>query len=132
MNLETSEPMTNRELAKHAVEVLNRAFKSDPVAIEQLFNVRVDCNDALANDPTIQVGQVVGADNYSVGAIGIINGICGTMRESSWGYVALVYSVECPEHGKQDGSIAETCPVDGCTIDLQMGGLEGFQVLDER
>lgn len=70
-----------------AVKVLNEALESDPVTVNQLVNLRVMCNEELANHPSIQVGK----DNryqtvHWVGLFGIINGLFG-VDENGWGFI---------------------------------------------
>jgi hypothetical protein len=77
---------------EHAVEVLNRALKADPVAVQKLFAVRVACAGGkgdLLDDPTVQIRQEED-DTYSVGVLGIINGLFGVDAEQ-WGYISAVY-----------------------------------------
>jgi hypothetical protein len=58
-----------------ALQVLNEALEHDPRAITELVNLRVDCNKALTNHPTIQVGLY---DSVAkVGVLGLINGVLG-------------------------------------------------------
>jgi hypothetical protein len=66
--------------AAHAVRVLNRALRADSAAMAQLIATRVPCNTALANDATIQVcttqrGQQLVPVVWSVGVLGLINGL---------------------------------------------------------
>ena len=75
--------------AIHAVNVLNRAYEADPHAMQKLVNHRVVCNKQLAEDETIQVGIREHTQDYEVGLIGIINGICGIDRDG-WGHVAAI------------------------------------------
>ena len=73
----------------HAVEVLNVALDADPDAMRQLIENRVPCNTGLAGHPTIQVKrEPMSSTGYSVGMIGIINGICGTQHDG-WGHIAI-------------------------------------------
>lgn len=79
---------------EHAVEVLNRALDADPDAISELIFTRVPCNDALADDPTIQVGarEHKGAPvpgTTEVGILGIINGIFGVHPGTGYGRIAV-------------------------------------------
>ncbi len=70
--------MDSKEKAQQFVDVLNRAFESDPSAIHALMCNRVPCNGTLAGDPTIQVGIApVEGPNYIVGTLGLINGLLG-------------------------------------------------------
>jgi hypothetical protein len=47
-----------------------------------LIDARVTCNEALADHPTIQVGQQDGS--YQVGLLGILNGLFG-INDAGWG-----------------------------------------------
>ena len=74
-----------------AIEVLNRALETDPLAINMLFKHRVGCNENLANDPTIQVKAWTdqhGRD-YSLGALGLINGLFGVIGSTECGYIGM-------------------------------------------
>jgi len=75
------------------LEVLNRAHTADPDAMCALVNARVPCNEALANDPTIQVGHPNDdpSKGYEVGLVGVLNGLFGADAEN-WGTIA--YEVE--------------------------------------
>lgn len=71
------------------IDLLNQAFKLDPQAIEKLFAVRVQCNESLAEHPTIQVRDY-GPDSPNVGVIGLLNGIFGVDDEES-GIIGSIY-----------------------------------------
>ena len=64
--------MTNDEILSAAIQVLNEALKADSAAMNELMGRRVQCNAALADHPTIQVGY---HDGTTVRPIGLINGI---------------------------------------------------------
>jgi hypothetical protein len=72
---EITEDMTMEatDVYKTFLDILNDAVKADPVAMTDLCESRVPCNDELADHPTI---QVCGFDPIVVGMIGVINGIC--------------------------------------------------------
>lgn len=59
------------------VAALNAAFAADPCAIHALIVNRVPCNQALADDPFVQVDcpPVLREGLFQVGAIGLINGV---------------------------------------------------------
>lgn len=59
------------------VDALNGAFAADPGAIHALIVNRVPCNQALADDPFVQVDcpPVLRDGLFQVGAIGLINGV---------------------------------------------------------
>lgn len=60
-----------------AVECLNSAFAADPNAIHALMVNRVPCNQALADHPDVVVDNppVIEGQHFSVGALGLVNGI---------------------------------------------------------
>ena len=58
-----------------AAEVLNRARKADPEAVDRLIFFRTPCNQELANDPSIVVGDTADGKNTDVSMVGILNGI---------------------------------------------------------
>jgi len=110
---------------EHIVEVLNRSLEKDAAAVRALFAHRVPCNDALATDPTVQVG-CVGA-SYDVSVLGLINGIAG-VDENGWGPICAVYDVVCVDgcHGCNEGlRIGHECP--RCGKPLVLGELVRFE-----
>lgn len=76
------------DLIDHAVDVLNRIHNADPTVLPALISYRVQCNEMIADDPTVQVGSIKeDKGRWEVGLLGIINGIFGT-DETGWGYIA--------------------------------------------
>lgn len=57
------------------LNLLQQAVACDRNAMDELCGLRVPCNDALAEHPTIQVSGMQGEPTV-VGTIGIVNGIC--------------------------------------------------------
>lgn len=74
----------NKEAIEEAIAVLNRIHEADPMVLPALISLRVPCNEAVANDPAVQVG--VHEDEFEVGVLGIINGIFGT-NDDGWGWI---------------------------------------------
>ena len=75
-----------------AIEVLNRALAADHTAMAMLFGFRTPCNEALANDPTIQVSNYRGEGNKNlVGPLGVINGLFG-IDSRGWGRIQMLVS----------------------------------------
>ena len=80
----------------YAIQVLNEALQADPVAIECLFNVRVEVNtNELRDHPTIQVGTlpaietgVEGDQRIWLRPLGLINGLFG-VDAKSLGFIAM-------------------------------------------
>lgn len=60
---------------QRALNILNDALERDPLALTQLVNARVSCNEKLAKHKSVQIG--VYDDAYKVGVLGLINGILG-------------------------------------------------------
>ena len=58
-----------------ALDVLNDALERDPLALTQLVNARITCNEHLAKHRTVQAGVYDG--DFKVGVLGLINGILG-------------------------------------------------------
>ena len=77
----------------HAIEVLNRIHKADPTVMPALVDYRVECNEQVADDPTVQVRSYPGAPGppYMVGLLGVLNGIFGTQPATTIGYIAACY-----------------------------------------
>jgi hypothetical protein len=111
----------------HAVAVLNEAAAADPMALAALIAARVECNDALAAHPSIQVGPGESGGPPVVGLLGILNGIFGNAADG-WGAIAAVYDVDCPRGCRETparGRIGDPCETCGAT--LVLGRLTGFR-----
>jgi len=78
--------------SQRAVEVLNRMLLTDSRPVEKLVHTRFECNQELADDPSIQVLTENG--KYAVGFLGVINGILG-IYENGWGPIVA----DVDEHG---------------------------------
>ena len=63
----------------HTLQFLNHAFKADPEAVKSLLQHRVPCNEALSNDPYIQVREEADVC-YSVSVLGLLNGILSSLN----------------------------------------------------
>ena len=61
------------EQIEMVLSTLTEAYVADPIAIQSLMNIQVDCNSKLSDHPTVQVRDHDGI--YQVGALGLINGI---------------------------------------------------------
>ena len=66
------------------IEILNEAFEADPVAMNELFNIKVPVNDELLNHRTIQCS----AQRKDFGVMGLINGIIGA-DDNRVGHIAM-------------------------------------------
>jgi hypothetical protein len=90
----------NRDLAQRIVDLLNDMLRLDPKATSELFGVHVECNEALAAHPTIQVGPLKGSAVCYVGILGVLNGLVGVTAET-WGIVAAVIEGDEWEKGTE-------------------------------
>ncbi len=84
------------QLAHDIIRVMNSAVALDKAAVSALACKRVICNSALAEHPTIQVrteqtststGIAVLVNKYSLGLVGLLNGIAGKDEHGN-GYIA--------------------------------------------
>lgn len=80
----------NMAAINEAIEVLNRVHAADPSVLPTLIALRVPCNEAVADDPSVQVGTTEHG-GFEVGVLGIINGIFGVNARNA-GYIAAVYA----------------------------------------
>lgn len=78
----------NRAAIRDAIGVLNRVHAADPTVLPVLFAHRVRCNEALADDPSVQVKQREG--HCDVGLLGIINGLFG-VDAATRGFISAHY-----------------------------------------
>jgi hypothetical protein len=63
---------------KQIVDLLNKLFEMDPMAIEALVTNKVPCNRKIANHKTVTVSTRIGKrDCYMVGMLGVLQGIVG-------------------------------------------------------
>lgn len=78
-----------------ALEVLNRLAKADSKAAYRLICARVECNQVVADDPTIQVGHVDDDPGkpFEVGVLGLLNGLFG-IDDRGWGAITAVVDGE--------------------------------------
>jgi len=120
-----------KEHIKEAVKVLNEALEADPVTINALFTIRLSCNEKLADHPTIQISAYsheTGKETpgkYSLGALGLINGLFGVDKEG-WGHIGAIHDVQCKTHGviADPAKLGDPCPK--CGVPLKLGKLEQF------
>lgn len=91
-----------RWLANLLIERLNEIARHDPVAMGLLVGVRVRCNDALADHPTVQVHHFDKDKPPVVGMLGIINGLVGVIDDGpkkGWGLITAI----CEDDGSVSG-----------------------------
>lgn len=83
-----------------ASEILQRAFDADPNAMHALTVNRVPCNHRLADDPDVIVDNppVLRLGNFSVGMLGVLNGILSAVDQPK---VAYRLSEEADEEGRR-------------------------------
>lgn len=74
---------------QETVDFLNSLIKIDSSVITKLFDMRINCNEDMANHKTVQVSNF-GIHYFKVGMIGILNGLFG-IDEHGWGHIAANY-----------------------------------------
>lgn len=101
VELAVYEPKGERVTVEEAIAVLNRVHALDPNVMQALIEFRVECNEQLADDETVQVAvkgeqlhRASGTElaEYNVGLLGILNGIFGIQPDTTTGYIAAVYN----------------------------------------
>lgn len=102
-----------------AIEFINDLIELDRQAITALWLNRVPCNQALADHPTVQVGEENG--QFVVGLLGILNGLFGG-DETGTGFI---YFFIDPETGAllfagRHGDDQPISFVDAIRLDKQM------------
>ena len=94
--------MTVRDDTDDLIAFLNSLVEIDRYAIAELLCIRVPCNQALADHPSVQVqtGREGGGYTYiapgtsRVGMLGLLNGFCGTLDDGprkGWGPIVAQY-----------------------------------------
>ncbi len=78
------------------VAYLNDIVKVDPQAITNLIELRVGCNEALANHEHVQVRQQEGDEVPLVGFLGII---CGLAKAVDNKFIVAFYQPQCKKCG---------------------------------
>lgn len=144
-------PIRKKVSIDDALKVLNRALLADPKAMAALREAKVECNRKLAEDPEVQCGmkrhpgsvhdvyqddepvEVGGRNIYTVGFLGVLNGIFGIDDRTRHGALAAVYEVVCPncKLDAKEGSkyvMGDPCP--NCTVPLRLGALRKFIKVD--
>ncbi len=74
------------------IDFLNQLVVLDRDAVSALINTRVPCNKQFSEHETV---QVLAGENetYSVGLLGILNGLCGK-DENGWGFIVAEINQE--------------------------------------
>lgn len=80
--------MINEVVTQQIIDLLNEVNKLDSKALKELIELRVECNDALANHPSIQCRFGSNEKNY-VRLLGFLNGLSGT-DDRGFGGVTMV------------------------------------------
>lgn len=78
----------DHEAVDTMIRFLNGLLELDSDAIARLIEVRVPCNKALAEHPTVQT--LAEKKIYSVGLLGILNGYIG-IDADGWGFICAVF-----------------------------------------
>jgi hypothetical protein len=113
------------------VEFLNQAIATDAEAIHNLCNIRFQCNETLANHPTIQV-QSYKTDSglFRVGFLGVLNGLFGIDARTGFGSIAGVFGVWCAKgcEVSEEKVVGDDC--EECGRTLRLGKLIKFIKVD--
>lgn len=83
--------MQKEPKVKDVLELLNHLLDVDREAMEALVNLRVKCNEKVADHEFVQVLDDNGS--YSVGILGLLNGLFGKDEKTGYGYISAVYNV---------------------------------------
>lgn len=75
--------MVDSKQADEIIEFLNELLALDAYAIAMALTVRVPCNKALSDHPTVQSAKAPDSGRREVSALGILNGLCGVFGEGS-------------------------------------------------
>jgi hypothetical protein len=81
--------MASRLEANAVCTYLNELLAADPVFMNAIVNHRPECNTAVAEHPTLQVGMVDGT--YCAGLIGLLNGLLGKHETGPHAGYGLIY-----------------------------------------
>lgn len=85
--------MKQEELADLLIERLNEIASHDPKWMRAMIEERVPCNKALADHPTVLVGEHDG--EIKAGLLGLLNGLVGTIpsgKRKGWGFIVAVFA----------------------------------------
>lgn len=109
--------MNDSELADIVIARLNKLIEDPAVRIDvgRLIETRIACSDATLNHPTIQAGESAPGTGGTVGFLGVLNGIIGTIEGGAlpgWGYVMAVFDDESQlERFRRTDVVPEPPPV---------------------
>ena len=118
--------MVRATTVEQAVRVLNEALEADPEAVNALFAHREQCSIIFADHKTIQVSADGGTclPAYSVGLLGIINGIFGVDGDG-WGAIVAEYTLKCGcDEIPDDAEFGYRCDV--CDQKIVLGEIQRF------
>jgi hypothetical protein len=82
--------VSKEQVADYLIESLNKLIEDPEVRedVSKLIDLRIPCSMATQESPLIQ------CVNNSVGFLGILNGIVGTIdtgKRAGWGFITAVY-----------------------------------------
>ena len=111
------------DLADTAASMLETSRTIDPACINTLFNLRRPCSEAIANHPSIIVGSSKDETGWSLGFLGLLNGILAetgnqkrvAMKVDEQGNVVGFLSAHKSEFEAKD---AESTPSDASPVPL--------------
>ena len=118
------------KLAQQCADLLNEALTLDPTAVATLVGMRVPCNKELADHSTVQVRQD-GENTFSVGLLGLLNGIIGANSATNSGYLAATYEVVCPRGCTLSPGMLNDRECPTCKSKLCLSGVKQFGIITE-
>ncbi len=91
--------MNDSDLADVLIERLNKLIEDPAVRedIGRLIETRIACSDATLKHPTIQAQEGAPDSMGTVGFLGVLNGIVGSISDGrlrGWGYIMAVFDDE--------------------------------------
>ena len=72
------------------IDKLNQILLKDSIAISALIEHRIPCSDLLGKDETVQCNFDKDINGFTVGMLGIINGLVG-VKDDGWGFIQAEY-----------------------------------------
>jgi hypothetical protein len=106
--------MTIRPEADDLIAFLDSLAKLDPVAMGEICRIKVRCNQALADHPSVQIWTAgerqvppllpLLEGEFAVGFLGILNGYLGTLENGSGILAASIVTDEKPTEEHPAGS----------------------------
>ena len=114
-----------------ALRVLNELVKIDPEAMKELVELRVECNETMANFYGVQV--LADGEKYKVGLLGVLNALFGE-SETGFGIISATSELICPNGHKpdKDSGAKNGDGCNQCNEAFTVGDLVGFERMPDK